>query len=158
MKQFYLTLLFFTAVFAFFSFNNSNHLNQNGLPKDSLEAEKENYVNIVKESIKGKESMSSDSVFSDIQMLKGVPAENLLNIMNHGFSKALGVGCDHCHNTSDWASNEKNAKHISREMMKMSGQIREMISNIKEIESEKATINCTTCHRGEIVPALKLKD
>ncbi|HRI85303.1 MAG TPA: c-type cytochrome [Ignavibacteria bacterium] len=158
MKKFYLSLLSFTAVFVFFSFNNSVQLNQNGLPIDSLEAEKENFVNIVKETIKGKEGVSSDSVFRDIQMLKGVPAENLLNIMNYGFSKALGVGCDHCHNTTDWASNEKNAKQISREMMKMSGQIRDMISNIKEIESEKATINCTTCHRGEIVPALKMKD
>jgi len=41
-------------------------------------------------------------------------------------------------------------------MMEMSGQIRELISNIKEIESKDATINCMTCHRGEIVPATKL--
>ncbi|MBL0107994.1 MAG: hypothetical protein IPP52_12095 [Ignavibacteria bacterium] len=36
----------------------------------------------------------------------------------------------------------------------MSGRIRSMIKDItKEIESKEATINCTTCHRGEIVPS-----
>ena len=89
--------------------------------------------------------------------MKGVPAGRIANIMSKGFSKALGVGCDHCHNTGDWASNEKKEKQISREMMKMSGQIRSMIKDIKEIESKEATINCTTCQRGEIVPSTSIK-
>ncbi|MBK9333412.1 MAG: c-type cytochrome [Ignavibacteria bacterium] len=158
MKKFYIIVSVFILVVFIYSFSFHISQNANGPSSDSLEAAKQIYIDQIKESIVGKENLASDSVFSNIQMLKDVPAENLLNIMNKGFSNSLGVGCDHCHNTSDWASNEKNAKQISREMMKMSGQIRDMISNIKEIESEKATINCTTCHRGEIVPALKMKD
>ena len=133
------------------SFESSNNFS------DSLEAAKQYFVDKVSEDIKGKEEISADSVFSDIQIMKGVPAGRIANIMNKGFSKALGVGCDHCHNTGDWASNEKKENQISREMMKMSGQIRSMIKDIKEIESKEATINCTTCHRGEIVPSTSIK-
>jgi len=158
MKKYYIftSILFISILVISVGFHKP--LSENGISSDSLSAEKDAYVSVLKESIAGKEKMPSDSVYKDIQILKDVPAESLLNIMNKGFSNALGVGCDHCHNTSDWASNEKNAKQIAREMMVMSGQIRDMITNIEEIESENATINCYTCHRGEIVPALRPKD
>lgn len=123
---------------------------------DSLTAAKQQNVDAILESIKGKEKMPSDSVFKDVQMLKGMPAENLLGIMNKGFSTALGVGCDYCHNTQDYASNEIPAKNIAREMMTMSGEIREMLSKITEIKNEKAHVNCATCHRGSIIPATKV--
>ncbi|MBL0107993.1 MAG: hypothetical protein IPP52_12090 [Ignavibacteria bacterium] len=73
---------------------------------DSLEAAKQ-YLVIKSAKISKAEEISADSVFSDIQIMKGVPAGRIANIMSKGFSKALGVGCDHCHNTGDWASNEK---------------------------------------------------
>ncbi|MBS1516687.1 MAG: c-type cytochrome [Bacteroidetes bacterium] len=158
MKKLLITaVIFFTAV-TLFSFSNYKSINANGFSNDSLEAAKQMYVDQINGYIAGKENMASDSVFKDIEMLKGVPAEHLLKIMQNGFSTALGVGCDHCHNTSDFASNEKNAKQIARKMMEMSGQIRDLLSNIKEIQSDKPTINCTTCHRGEIVPALKIRN
>ena len=157
MKKFYIFISVFILTVIIYSFS-TNSQNSNGHSSDSLDVAKQMYVDQIKETIAGKENISSDSVYADIQMLKDVPAEQLLNIMNKGFSNALGVGCDHCHNTSDWASNEKNEKQIAREMMTMSGQIRDMITNIKEIDSDKATINCYTCHRGEIVPALRPKN
>lgn len=157
MKRIIPFTVFIAVLTALITLSNETAFNKNSTDSDSLDAQKKIYVDMVNESIKGREEMQADSVFKNIQIMKTVPAGRLVMIMDKGFSKALGVGCDHCHNTNDWASDEKNAKKITREMMKMSGQIREMISEIKEIESKEATINCTTCHRGEIVPATKLK-
>jgi cytochrome c peroxidase len=157
MKKFVFASVFLTVLTAVITLSNSSAFNQNTSDSDSVETKKKIYVEMINESIKGKEEMPADSVFKDIQIMKSVPAGRLVMIMDKGFSKALGVSCEHCHNTENFASNEKNEKQITRKMMEMSGQIREMISNIKEIESKEATINCTTCHRGEIVPATKLK-
>lgn len=157
MKRIIPFTVFIAVLTALITLSNETAFNKNSTDSDSIDAQKKIYVDMVNESIKGREEMQADSVFKNIQIMKTVPAGRLVMIMDKGFSKALGVGCDHCHNTNDWASDEKNTKKITREMMKMSGQIREMISEIKEIESKEATINCTTCHRGEIVPATKLK-
>ena len=32
----------------------------------------------------------------------------------------------------------------------------ELLKGIKNLKSEAPTINCTTCHRGQVVPALDL--
>lgn len=157
MKKSSLILVLPAIVILIYGLTGINSFEVSNNFSDSLEAAKQYFADKVSENIKGKEEISADSVFSDIQIMKGVPAGRIVNIMNKGFSRALGVGCDHCHNTNDWASNEKKEKLIAREMMKMSGQIRSMIKDIKEIESKEATINCTTCHRGEIVPSNSLK-
>ncbi|MBS1551158.1 MAG: c-type cytochrome [Bacteroidetes bacterium] len=157
MKKSFLIPVLSAIIFLMYGLSNINTFERSNAHSDSLEAAKQYYADKVSEYIKGREELPADSVFSDIQIMKGMPAGRLVNVMNKGFSKALGVGCDHCHNTNDWASNEKKEKLIAREMMKMSGQIRTMIKDIKEIESKEATINCMTCHRGEIVPATSLK-
>lgn len=150
--------IFFVSILALLSFRDlplsSEVVNPNN---DSLNAAKQKFVDEILQAINGKEKMQSDSVFKNVQMLKQMPAERLLGLMNNGFSKALGVGCDHCHNTNDFASEEIPAKQIAREMMNMSGKIREMLSEIKEIKTEDAHVNCTTCHRGSIVPATKME-
>ena len=136
--------------------NDQTSVNSNS-KNDSLEAEKKKYVDIVLEEIKGKEKLPADSVYVDIQILKEVPAGRIPGIMSGGFSKALGVGCDHCHNVNDFSSNEKPEKQIAREMMAMSGQIKEMLKNIPNIKSETPVVNCTTCHRGSVVPATEIE-
>ena len=157
MKKIIAAFVFLATLTTVITLSNKSAFNQSNSDSDSITAQRKIYVDMVNETIKGKEEMASDSVFKDIELMKSVPAGRLVMIMDKGFSNALGVSCDHCHNTENYASNEKNKKQIAREMMKMSGDIREMISNIKEIESKEATINCTTCHRGEIIPATKLK-
>jgi hypothetical protein len=32
----------------------------------------------------------------------------------------------------------------------------EMLKNIKNLKSENPVVNCTTCHRGQVKPALNL--
>ncbi len=92
----------------------------------------------------------------NIKILKGIPAQQLLGIMNYGYFRSLGVSCGHCHNTNQWDSDEKKPKLIAREMSKMSKRINnELLKGISLLKD--AVVNCTICHRGQIKPALDLK-
>ncbi|MBV6479925.1 MAG: hypothetical protein HGGPFJEG_02731 [Ignavibacteria bacterium] len=155
MKNLISLFVFSLVIFSLVLISEKSAFNKTNSDSDSVEAKKKIYIDALKEQIKGKEQLPSETVFKDLQMLKEMPAEKILSIMDKGFSNSLGVSCEHCHNTEDWASNEKKEKIIAREMMKLSGQIRNMISNIKEIDSENASVSCYTCHRGQIIPATK---
>jgi hypothetical protein len=72
--------------------------------------------------------------------------------MSNGWSRALGVGCNHCHNVNDWASEEKPDKELAREMAKMTGTINNDMLKKMEGVSKRANINCNTCHRGQKHP------
>jgi photosynthetic reaction center cytochrome c subunit len=125
--------------------------------EDSLARDRAKYVALVMEKIKGQENRSSDSVFKNIKNLK-MTAARLLKVMEFGYSRALGVSCGHCHNTSDFASEEKPQKEITRQMFDMSNKINfELLKNIQGLQTSPAIINCTTCHRGEIKPALNIQ-
>ncbi len=110
----------------------------------------------LRERIKGRESMPSEAVFGNIQKLKGVPAGRLLAIMEFGYTRSLGVSCTHCHTPADWAAEGAGKKQIAREMAalveSLNGDSLKRIAGL----NPKATVNCTTCHRGEIKPALSL--
>ena len=108
----------------------------------------------LRESIKGHGQEPAEKVFKNIQMLKGIPAGQLLRIMQFGYSRSLGVNCTHCHTPDDWANESKSKKQITRDMAAMAARINgELLKGIKNLKSEAPTINCTTCHRGQIVPA-----
>ncbi len=115
---------------------------------------KSGVIQELEKAIAGRENEPAEKVFKNIKMLKGVPAIRVLRIMENGFSPALGVKCTFCHVKGEWDSDEKPEKETAREMMKMVGKIRE---ELKKIVDEKATINCFTCHRGEVEPALRPK-
>jgi Photosynthetic reaction centre cytochrome C subunit len=126
--------------------------------QDSIEADKAKHVAAVMEMIKGKEKMPVDSVFKNLKIFKGMPAENLIRIMDKGWSRALGVSCGHCHNTTDWASDEKSQKESTRAMAKMNGRINnELLKELPGLKSTNPIVNCTTCHRGQVKPALNLE-
>jgi hypothetical protein len=56
-----------------------------------------------------------------------------------------------------WEKDDKPTKEITREMIKMAGAINnDYLKNIKNLKSETPIVNCTTCHRGQIKPALNL--
>lgn len=110
----------------------------------------------LREQIKGKEKEPAEKVFKNIQILKGIPAGRVLAVMEFGFSRSLGVNCTHCHTPEDWSKEDKTKKQVAREMWAMQQSINnQLLKNIKNI-GEKATVNCTTCHRGQIIPALNL--
>jgi hypothetical protein len=111
----------------------------------------------LQKAIAGKEESPAETVFKNIQMLKGMPAGRILRIMEMGYSASLGVRCNHCHVPGRWESDEKTEKLVAREMMKMTGEINDKyIKSIRGLKSEKPAVNCTTCHRGQTKPALNL--
>ena len=113
----------------------------------------------IREQIKGREQEPAEKVFKNIQMpnLKPIPAARLLAVMEIGYARSLGVNCTHCHVPEKWESDEKPQKQIARDMSAMVAKINgESLKAIKNLKSETPTINCTTCHRGQIKPALSL--
>ena len=107
--------------------------------------------------IAGHENDPAQEVFRNIRVMKKVPAERLLAIMEMGYSRSLGVNCTHCHVPGEWEKDEKTPKQIAREMMAMSRAINEKyLAKIKGLRSETPIVNCTTCHRGQLKPALDL--
>jgi len=123
---------------------------------DSLVKDRAKYIALISESIKGKEKMLVDSVFHNLKVLGGFPAENLVFAMG-AWSRGLGVSCGHCHNTDNFSSDEKQKKEIAREMVKMGNMINEKLKTVKGL-SNRPVVNCITCHRGELKPAFRMTE
>ncbi len=122
---------------------------------DSLEVDRQKHIAEVMANIKGKENLPADSVFKNMKMLNKMPAGRVLRIMDIAYSKSLGVSCGHCHNTKDFASDEKTPKKIARQMWSMMGKINgELLKGIADLK--EPVVNCTTCHRGQKKPALNI--
>jgi len=110
----------------------------------------------VLDRIAGHEKEPAEQVFKNVQIpwLKNVPADNLVDIMNFGYSRALGVACTHCHDETNFASDAKRPKRAAREMAVMHHAINDQLSKMENLEDppKKRFVNCTTCHRGSIDP------
>ena len=108
------------------------------------------------ERIAGRENEPAAQVFKNIKLewFKSVPARQLLDIMNGGYSRALGVRCTHCHVEQDFASDDKRPKRAAREMAAMHWTINQTLAKMGNLESspEDRFINCATCHRGQVDP------
>lgn len=113
----------------------------------------------LREQIKGRETEPADKVFRNIQtpFLKSAMAGRMLAVMEVGYSRSLGVNCTHCHVPGKWEAEDKPQKQIARDMAAMMSRINgELLKGVKNLRSPQPTVNCTTCHRGEIKPALNL--
>jgi photosynthetic reaction center cytochrome c subunit len=100
-------------------------------------------------SIAGRENMPAESVFKNIKILKGIPAGRLVNIMNMGFGRSLGVSCGFCHVPGKWDLDDKEEKNTARLMFAMVQTInRDFISKIPNDSGPQPVVNCMTCHRG----------
>jgi hypothetical protein len=163
-----IALILVIATFAFYGFvkmfnpktyvlAQTNTASPTPTPAPSTEFNQTDALAKLREQIKGKETEPAEKVFKNIQILKGVPAGRLLAIMEMGYARSLGVNCTHCHVPEKWEAEDKPQKQIAREMWAMMGKINtELLKNIKNLKSESPTINCTTCHRGQVKPALNL--
>ena len=101
-------------------------------------------------SIAGRENQPAESVFKNIKILKGIPAGRLVNIMNMGFGRSLGVSCGFCHVPGKWDLDDKEEKNTARLMFAMVQTInRDFISKVPvDSGSPRPVVNCMTCHRG----------
>lgn len=108
--------------------------------------------------IAGKENEPAGKVFMDIDVMQGVTAGKLLAIMEKGYARSLGVSCDHCHVPGQWESNEKKEKEAARGMIRMNATINnDLLPKVRGLDTDhKPIVNCTTCHRGHVRPALNL--
>ena len=108
------------------------------------------------EHIAGHETEPAGKVFKNVKlpMFQNVPAKTLLNIMNMGYARALGVSCLHCHAIGDFASDDKREKRAAREMALMAVSINEDLKKMENLEGkpEEPFANCFTCHRGHVDP------
>lgn len=137
--------------------NNSGEAQPVPTPKFDQEAA----LAKIREQIKGREKEPAGEVFKNIKDFKRVPAGRLLAIMKFGYARSLGVDCTHCHTPDNWAAESKPQKQTAREMHAMNDKInREILPSIKAFEGrtgrDRPVVNCTTCHRGQVKPALNL--
>jgi hypothetical protein len=112
----------------------------------------------LRKAIAGKENQPAETVFKNIQMLKGVPAERLLTLMDTGFKPALGVKCTYCHDPQNWSSDDKSEKKVARKMLEMVKDINgKYLKSIEGLKSEQPHVSCATCHRGQEKPATSME-
>jgi hypothetical protein len=108
-------------------------------------------------SIAGKENLPSSQVFKNVKLLKDVPAAKLLRIMDVGYSRSLGISCDYCHVEDRWEADEKRPKRAARGMIVLVNDINAKLETMDDIDNMEPAVNCTTCHRGFVKPALQMK-
>jgi hypothetical protein len=122
--------------------------------RDSLNsARRDSASAMVLRSIAGRETQPAESVFKNIKILKGVPAGRLVNIMNMGFGRSLGVSCGFCHVPGKWDLDDKEEKKTARLMFEMVGTInRDYMSKVPNDRGAPPVVNCFTCHRGNARP------
>jgi hypothetical protein len=122
-----------------------------------LASDNERWMNELQEKIKGREERPASEVFKNIRTMKKSTAGRLLAVMDIGFSRSLGVKCDHCHDPQHWESDDKAPKTIARDMSLMTNRInKELLPAIVGLQDREALVNCTTCHRGTLRPALDI--
>jgi Photosynthetic reaction centre cytochrome C subunit len=108
-------------------------------------------------TLEGRENTPAESVFKNLRVLRGMPAGRIPRMMNIGFGRSLGVSCDHCHVVGEWDRDDKPKKAVARQMWEMMGKINgDLLAGIEGLESRRPAVNCTTCHRGALKPALDL--
>ncbi len=113
----------------------------------------------LREQIKGRENEPADKVFKNIQTpsIKSMNAGRMLAVMEIAYSRSLGVNCTHCHVPDKWETEDMPQKQVAREMAAMMARINgELLKSVKNLRSPQPTVNCTTCHRGEVKPGLNL--
>ena len=96
-------------------------------------------------------------VFRNVKLMQDIPADRFLRIMDIGYRQSLGVSCDYCHVEDRWETDEKRPKRAAREMILMMRMINDHLQKLTEINTEEASVNCTTCHRGYVKPALQMR-
>jgi photosynthetic reaction center cytochrome c subunit len=92
-------------------------------------------------------SKPAELVYKNIQVLKGVPADQLIPAMQF-ITASLGVQCDFCHLEKAFEKDEKETKQKARKMMRM------MFAINKDNFDGQREVTCYACHRGAHKPVV----
>jgi len=92
----------------------------------------------------------AEEVFKNIQVLKGISANELMGTMGF-FSASLGLNCTDCHiseSSGDWGkyADDTALKRTARRMVQMVNAIN------KDNFAGRRAITCYSCHRGSLRP------
>ena len=88
---------------------------------------------------------TTEQVYKNIQVLKGVPADQLIPAMQF-ITSSLGVQCDFCHLENAFDKDDKETKQTARKMMRM------MFAINKDNFGGHKEVTCYACHRGAHKP------
>jgi hypothetical protein len=87
----------------------------------------------------------AEEVFKNIQVLKGIPADQLISGMQF-ITASLGVECEFCHVQGAFEKDDKKPKQTARKMMEMMFAINE------DSFDGHREVTCYSCHRGRTKP------
>jgi len=90
---------------------------------------------------------TAEQAYKNIQVLKGVPADQLIPAMQF-MTASLGVQCDFCHVESASEKDDKETKQTARKMMRM------MFAINKDNFDGHREVTCYACHRGAHKPVI----
>jgi photosynthetic reaction center cytochrome c subunit len=90
-------------------------------------------------------SQPAEAVFKNIQVLKGVPSDQIQPAMQF-ITASLGAQCSFCHVQGHFDSDDKKPKLAARHMMTM------MFAINKDNFGGHTAVTCNTCHRGNVRP------
>jgi photosynthetic reaction center cytochrome c subunit len=97
------------------------------------------------------EPKPAEQVYKNIQVLKGVPADQVIPAMQFA-AASLGVQCDFCHLENAFEKDDKDTKQKARKMMRM------MFAINKDSFDGHREVTCYSCHRGAhrpvVIPAI----
>lgn len=88
---------------------------------------------------------TAEQAFKNIQVLKGIPADQVVPTMRFIRDSLGGVACTFCH-VDDRSADDKPEKQMARKMIAM-----ELAIN-KDTFGGKLEVTCYTCHRGAAMP------
>ncbi|HEY6291786.1 MAG TPA: c-type cytochrome [Terriglobia bacterium] len=91
-------------------------------------------------------SKTAAQQFKNIQILKDVPADQIIPTMQF-ISASLGVECDFCHVQNAFDKDDKETKKTARKMITM------MMAINKDNFDGHREVTCYTCHHGSNDPA-----
>jgi photosynthetic reaction center cytochrome c subunit len=99
---------------------------------------------------KGKKVLMVEDVFTNVQVLKGIPVNEFMQTMGM-FAAALALNCSDCHSAaalSDWSryADDVPRKRTARRMILMVNAINKANFGGQNI------VTCYTCHHNSVVP------
>lgn len=97
-------------------------------------------------TIVGRENEPAESVFKNIQILKGKTAGELLKTMD-SYGNALSGLCTFCHVPNDWQADTRPNKVRARVMQQMTTAINNE-HLVKLDQKPERPVTCMTCHHG----------
>jgi hypothetical protein len=93
---------------------------------------------------------TSDQIFKNIQVLKGIPVDQFMDAMGM-FSSSLGYDCASCHSPA--IKTDRSAFSVTTPLITRARQMITMMNGLNgENFGGRPRVTCFTCHRGSPTP------